>query len=300
VNRPDMSVCIVNWRTCAALRQCLNSLAMHSGGLQLQIIVIDNASGDGSVEMVQKEYPEVELIVNDDNIGYAAANNQALRISRAPYKLLLNPDIVVKPGALPALLHFIQQHPSTGAVAPRLVYPDGRLQYSCRTFPTPDIVFWEMLGLSRLARRSRIFGKYRMTWWDYDRARQVDQPMASALLLNGEALAQVGLFDEDFKIFFNDVDLCYRLKKASWEIWFTPDAEMIHYHGASTSQVRRQMIIESHRSFLRFYCKHYWGKINPVGYTLAVVALRVGCVVRFVIQTLCDAFRYLITTYNPN
>lgn len=298
MNQPDISVCIVNWRTCEALRKCLDSLTTHSGGLQLEIIVVDNASGDGSVEMVQKDYPEVELLVNDDNIGYAAANNQALRISRAAYKLLLNPDIIVKPGALRALLQFIQQHPSAGAVAPRLVYPDGRLQYSCRTFPTPDIVFWEILGLSRLSPRSPIFGKYRMTWWNYNDARQVDQPMASALLLNGEALEQVGLLDEDFKIFFNDVDLCYRLKKAGWEIWFTPSAEMIHYHGAATSQVRRQMIIESHRSFLWFYRKHYWGKINPVGYGLAVAALVAGCAVRFVVQTVRDGRRHPFISHN--
>lgn len=288
MNQPDISVCIVNWRTREALRRCLNSLAAHRGGLRLQVIVVDNASGDGSAEMVASEYPQAELVANDENIGYAAANNQALGASRAPCKLLLNPDIVVKPGALAALLDFIRQHPQAAAVAPRLVYPDGRLQYTCRSFPTPDVVFWEALGLSRLAPRSRIFGKYRMTWWDYDQARPVEQPMASALLLRGEALDEVGLLDESFNIFFNDVDLCYRLKRAGWEIWFTPAAEMIHEHGAATSQVKRQMIIESHRSFLRFYRKHYWGRINPLSYTLAVAALVTGCAVRLGVQTLHD------------
>lgn len=290
VNDLDMSVCIVNWRTREPLRNCLESLASNTEGLALQIIVVDNASGDGSAEMVASDYPHIELIANDENAGYAAANNQALRISRAPYKLLLNPDIIVRPGALRALLQFAHEHPSAAAVAPRLVYPDGRLQHSCRSFPTPDIIFWELLGLSRIAPRSPIFGKYRMSWWDYDEVRQVDQPMASALLLNGDALEQVGLFDETFPIFFNDVDLGYRLKQAGWQIWFTPAAQMIHEHGASTSQVRRRMIIESHRSFRRFYRKHYRGKMNLVWYGLAMVALVGGCGVRFAAQTLRDAF----------
>ena len=288
MNQPDISVCIVNWRTCEALRKCLESLAAYSGGLRLQIIVVDNASGDGSVQMVQHEHPEVKLIVNDDNIGYAVANNQALRISRAPYKLLLNPDIIVKPGALPALLRFIEQHPSAGAVAPRLVYPDGQLQYSCRTFPTPDIVFWRALGLSKLFPRSPIFGKYRMTWWDYTDERQVDQPMASALLLRGEALEQVGQFDEQFRIFFNDVDLCYRLQQAGWEIWLTPTAEIIHECGSSIAQGGAQMITESYRGFRQFYRKHYWGKINPVWCGLAIAVVSVGYSVRFVVKTLYD------------
>ena len=288
VNAPDISVCIVNWRTREALRKCLQSLAAHSAGLQLQTIVVDNASDDGSAEMVASDYPYVELTDNDKNIGYAAANNQALRAARARYKLLLNPDVTVKPGALPALLEFVQQHPSAAAVAPRLVYTDGRLQYSCRRFPTPDIILWEVFGLSRIAPRSRIFGKYRMPWWDYVETRQIAPPMASALLLNGDALDQIGPFDEDFPIFFNDVDLCYRLKQAGWEIWFTPAAEMIHEHGASTSQVKRQMIAESHRSFLRFYRKHYWGKINPIWYGLAIAALALGYTVRLVGQTLRD------------
>ena len=291
MNPPDLSVCIVNWRTREALRRCLESLAAHGEGLRLQIIVVDNGSGDGSAEMVANEYPQVELIANEENSGYAAANNQALRASHAPSRLLLNPDVMVKPGALRALLDFIRRHPSAAAVAPRLVYPSERLQYSCRSFPSPDIVFWEALGLSRLAPGSRVFGKYRMTWWDYGQERQVDQPMASALLLRAEALDQVGLFDEDFKIFFNDVDLCYRLKQAGWQVWLTPAAEMIHEHGASTSQVRWQMILESHRSFLHFYRKHYRGKTDPVTYALAVTVLRGGCAIRLVAQALRDALR---------
>ncbi len=285
---PDISVCIVNWRTREALRRCLDSLAAHAADLQLQVIVVDNGSGDGSAEMVTNNYPQVELIANEENIGYAAANNQALRGSRAPYRLLLNPDIIIKPGALPALLKFAHQHPRAGAIAPRLIYPDGRLQYSCRTFPTPDIILWEGLGLSRLVPRSRVFGKYRMTWWNYDEARQVDQPMASALFLKADALEEVGLFDERFRIFFNDVDLCYRLREAGWEIWFTPAAELIHEHGASTSQVKRPMIMESHRSFLQFYHKHYRGRISWIWYWLAVSMLIAACGLRYAVQTWRD------------
>ncbi len=149
VTPPDISVCIVNWRTREALRRCLDSLAAHAAGLQLQVIVVDNGSGDGSAEMVTNNYPQVELIANEENVGYAAANNQALRGSRAPYRLLLNPDIIIKPGALSALLKFAHQHPHAGAIAPRLIYPDGRLQYNCLTSSSRDlrIYNWRIHGL---------------------------------------------------------------------------------------------------------------------------------------------------------
>jgi GT2 family glycosyltransferase len=276
----DLSVCIVNWNTREHLRHCLEALHEHHGRLDLQVIVVDNASSDGSADMVRADFTEVVLIVNDDNVGYARGNNQALERADAEFALLLNPDTIVTDGALRALLDCAARHPKAGGLAPRLVYPDGRLQHSCRSFPTPDAVIYEVLGLSRLFPRSRRFGKYKMTWWRYDDERQVDQPMASAFLLRREAAREVGVFDEDFPIFFNDVDLCQRLRDAGWEIWFTPEATVIHAHAASTSQVRRRMIVESHGSFLRYYRKHYRGRANPLAYWTAVALLRVAEVVR--------------------
>jgi len=273
---PELSVCVVNWNTRELLDACLSSLAETAAGIVLEVIVVDNASWDGSAGMVRERHPNVILLENDDNVGYAAANNQALTTARASFKLLLNADIVIHPGALQELLQFAREHPRVGAVAPRLVYPDGTLQRSCRSFPTPDVVIYEALGLSRLFPCSRRFGKYRMTWWDYGEARPVDQPMASALLLRQEALDEVGLFDGQFPIFFNDVDLCSRLWETGWEVWYDPQATMTHHEGASTSQVRREMIAESHRSFLRYYRKHYRGRVNLLAYWTAVTILTIG------------------------
>ncbi len=273
---PDLSVCIVNWNTRDLLDACLNSLRDNAGGLELEVIVVDNASTDGSPDMVRERHPQAKLIANEQNRYYAAANNQALRLSRAAQKLLLNPDIVVPPGSLTTLLGFLEQHPHAGAVAPRLREPDGTVQRSCRTFPAPSAVLWEALGLSRLWPHHPVFGAYRMGWWDYDSERPVDQPMASALLLRGAALDQVGMFDEQFPMFFNDVDLCRRLWDAGWEVWFTPAAEMVHHGGAATRQVRREMIVESHRAFVAYYRKHYQGRLNPFAYSLTAGLLKVG------------------------
>ncbi len=273
---PTLSICIVSWNTRDYLDECLSGIRETSDEVSREVIVVDNASEDGSADMVRDEYPEATLIANDDNCGYAAGNNQAIEVATGEHVLLMNPDIVAHEGALDNLVDLLDRRPEAGAVAPRLILPDGSVQASCRSFPTPDVVLYEALGLSRLFPRSRIFGKYRMTWWDYDDERPVDQPMASALLLRGAALKEVGGMDEDFPIFFNDVDLCKRLWDAGWQIWFMPSASMDHVGGASTSQVPRRMLVESHRSFVRFYRKHYRGSICPIIYVGALALLGIG------------------------
>jgi GT2 family glycosyltransferase len=272
----DLAICIVNWNTRDLLDKCLQSIRDTQGALSVETIVVDNASTDGSAEMVREKHPWARLIANSNNRFYAAGNNQALQAVDAPFKLLLNPDIIVHEGSLQTLLGFMERHPDAGAVAPRLRGVDGEIQPSCRTFPGPDVVRYEALGLSRLFPRDREFGKYRMTWWDYDDEREVDQPMASAFLVRDAALQKIGLFDEQFPMFFNDVDLCRRLWDAGWEVWFTPVAEMTHLGGASTRQVRREMIIESHRSFVRYYEKHYRATLSPLEYSFTLCLLRVG------------------------
>jgi len=273
---PDLSVCIVNWNTRELLAACLGSLERTRGALRLQIICVDNASRDDSAAMVRTCFPAVELIANDTNRYYAAGNNQALERAAAPLVLLLNPDIVVHDGALQELLAALERHPEAGAVAPQLLLLDGSVQRSCRSFPDPAPVLWEALGLSRLFPRSRRFGRYRMTWWDHNDERPVDQPMASALLLRRAALEAVGRFDEQFPMFFNDVDLCRRLRDAGWQVWFVPEAKMTHHHGAGTRQVRRAMVAASHDSFLRYYEKHYRGRAPLPAYWAVRALLRAG------------------------
>lgn len=266
----QLDVCIVSWRTRDLLRACLQSLVGRSE--VAQIVVVDNASADGTVEMVRGEFPSVNLIANSANRGFAAGSNQALRAGEAPFALLLNPDTEVRANALRALLDVFEQETSAGAAAPQLLLPDGSIQRSCRSFPDPGAVLSDALGLARLFRRSRTFGRYRLTYWDHDSRREVDQPMASALALRRAALEEVGLFDESFPLYFNDVDLCYRLRQAGWRIIFEPAAKVTHHHGSSTRQVRRAAVRESHRALIRFYRKHYRGEVSRLAYA-AVIAL---------------------------
>ena len=240
---------------------------------------MDNASADKSGEMVSRKFPEAVLIQNRENLGYARANNQLIAASRGDFLLFLNPDVEVKGGALDSLLGLIESDEAIGAVAPRLLNPDGSVQPSCREFPTLEILLYEFLGLSKFFPKSRTFGRYRMTWWDYEEVREVDQPMASALLVRRRALDQVGSFDEAFPIFFNDVDLCYRLRRAGWRIFFTPEAEMIHKLGASTVHMRNK-IQESHRSLGRFFEKHYRERYGPLYCAVSLALIWAGQWVR--------------------
>ena len=270
-----LSIIIVNWNTRDLLRACLRSLGETCADAPHEVIVVDNASSDGSAAMVAEEFPQARLVANAENVGYAEGNNQGIELAEGEFLWLLNPDTEILPNAAERLLRFMQEHTDCGALGCKLLNTPTlqhsntpTLQRSCRTFPTPDVIIMEALGLSRLFPRHRLFGKYRMTWWDYDDVREVDQPMASSLLIRREVVEQVGGMDEAFPIFFNDVDLCYRIKQAGWKIYFTPDAQVIHHGGASTRQVKPQMIRESHQSLLRFYEKHYRGKISPLVYAL--------------------------------
>lgn len=255
-----LSIAIVNWNTRDLLLQALESIFAHPAP-SLEVIVVDNASSDGSADAVRAQYPQVHVIANSHNAGYAEGNNQALRLAAGSYILLLNPDVILPGGALTNAVAFMEAHPKAGALGVRQVHPDGSLQRSVRGFPSPLAVLWELLGLSRLLPNSRTFGTYRMTWFGYDREIEVDQPMGTFLLLSARAVREVGLLDEAFPIFFNEVDWCLRCKRAGWSIYFVPDIEIVHYGGASTIQVGAAMAWESRRGLLTFYQKHYSGAL---------------------------------------
>ncbi|HVF10066.1 MAG TPA: glycosyltransferase family 2 protein [Abditibacteriaceae bacterium] len=259
-----VSVLIVNWNTRELLRACLFSLRATCRAVAHEVVVVDNASQDDAAALVRAEFPEVRLIANTRNAGYAAANNQAFAIARGAFIWLLNPDTEVHPSALQHLIDFLLEDARRGAVASALIDArTGRPQFSCRTFPTPAALWVEAAGLAKCYPRSRRFGFYRMGWWRYHDTRQVEQPMASSLLLRRAAIEDAGgLFDEQFPIFFNDVDLCWRLRAAGWQIWYLPDSTVLHHGGGSTHQVWPEMIRESHRGLRRFYEKHYRGVLR--------------------------------------
>lgn len=272
----DLSVLIVNWNTRDLLRACLASLRSSLAGVDFtwEILVVDNASQDGSAAMVATEFPEVRLFANDRNLNYAAGNNQGLAQAGGEAVLLLNPDTEVPPETAPALLADLREHPGWGAVSPALVHPDGTVQESVRGFPAPAAIFGELTGLARLFPGSPL-GEYRPRALPKDRPSLVDQPMASAFLVRKTAFDQVGAFDLDFPLFFNDVDLCYRLKEAGWEIAYDPRVRVVHVGGASTRQVRQEAIRRSHEGLERFYAKHYRGRVPGPAYAVLIGLIRV-------------------------
>lgn len=255
------------------LLEALASLYAAPPAFGFEVIVVDNASADGSAAAVAERFLQVVLIANTNNTGYAEGNNQAIKTAQGAYILLLNPDVLLPPGSLERAVGFMESHLDAGALGVRQVHPDGRLQRSVRGFPTPLTVLWELLGLSRLLPRSRLFGAYRMTWFDYSHVAEVDQPMGTFLLMRRTVVEQIGMLDEAFPIFFNEVDWCLRCKRAGWKIYFTPEVEIVHYGGASTTQVGAAMAWESRRGLLKFYAVHYpSARFRPLRTLIALIS----------------------------
>ncbi len=270
-----LSVCIVNWNTQGYLRECLTALESYPPlGQEMEVIVVDNASTDGSAGMVAAEFPGAVLIASSVNLGYAEGNNLTLARATGDALLLLNPDVIVHPESLTRAAGFAAAHPGIAAFGCRLVGTDGKTQSSLRSFPDPGPVLWEYLGFSRLFPHSRLFGTYRMTWFDYESSIEADQPMGSFLWISRSAYDAVGGLDPQFPIFFNEVDWCWRAKRGhGLPIWYTPDVVVTHYGGGSTRQVKASMVRESHRSLLRFYDKHYQRIAPPMKWLIRTAVL---------------------------
>jgi hypothetical protein len=255
-----LSVIIVNWNTKDMLLACLASLRNHPPREPLEIFVVDNASSDGSADAVQASFPEAMVIALTRNAGYAEGNNAAFRQASGELILTLNPDTEVLQGSLDRATEIMVARPEIGALAARLIGADGRVQRSVRGFPSLLGILGDLSGLARLFPRSA-WGSYRLPSFDYETAQPAPQPMGTFLLYRRAALEAVGdpcvPFDERFPIFFNEVDLLYRMSLAGWPCWYSPEVSVIHHGGASTRQVRRAMIWESHRSLLRYFRKHH-------------------------------------------
>ncbi len=278
--RADLSIIIVNWNTRDLLARCLSSVvsgqssAADNCQLTTETFVVDNASADGSAAMVRERFPWVRLIENTENGGFARANNQAIRQSTGRYVLLLNPDTVVHPGALTALVTFMDAYPRAGACGPRLLNGDGALQVSCHPFPTLGREFGRLFHLDALWPRAR----YDMARWDPATPRAVDVVQGACMMVRREALEQVGLLDEGYFIYTEEVDLCYRLHHAdrpadhwplmdtetnlsnschSWQIYWIPRAAVVHYGGQSTGQMPAEMFLRLYGSKVLYFRKHY-------------------------------------------
>ncbi len=265
----DIGVVIVNYNTKTLLRRCLASL-LRNEGVRFQVCVVDNASQDGSADMVAEDFPGVALQPNPVNVGYPAANNQGLRYlgfpgSSAPrYALLLNADTEVPPDALAKVVAFADQHADAGIVGPKLVRPDGSLDLACRrSFPTPRIAFYRMVGLSKIFPRSRTFGQYNLTYLDEDMTAEVDSVVGAFMLVRREAMVDVGLLDETFFMYGEDLDWAYRIKRAGWHVYYYPGVTVLHVKRAASRQ-NPQARVEFWRSMEIFYRKHYAAGTSPL------------------------------------
>jgi GT2 family glycosyltransferase len=253
-----VSIIIVTWNSENYIKPCLLSILKQKDFTysDYEIIVIDNNSKDKTISIIKDEFSNVLLVKNKSNLGYAKANNQGFKVAKGDYILLLNPDTKLQNDFFLPIIDFIKQHENVGAVAPKIVNSDLSIQHSIRSFPSYSILCWEFLGLSHLFPNNRIFGKWRMFYFNYNEIAQIDQPMASCLLVRKSAVDQIGYFDEKFPMFYNDVDFCYRLIQSGWQIYYIPKSAVIHERGASTKLVRNRMIFSMHKSLYHYFEKH--------------------------------------------
>lgn len=260
---------VLNYRTAALTTTAVNHLlASDYPPDLLRIWIVDNASGDGSVQVLQQRFPEARIIVSDRNNGFAAGNNLAMRaiLAETPqdaeragiYVLLLNSDTEAQTDAIPELVRFLDTHPDTGIVGPKLVLADGSLDLACRRgFPTPQRAFWKLTGLSKLFPRNPRFAGYNLTHLDEDEVTEVDSVVGACMLLRLAAIEQVGLLDESFFMYGEDLDWAFRIKERGWRVYYDPRARVRHLKGASARRQPYRMIYEFYRAMWIFHRKHY-------------------------------------------
>lgn len=277
-----LSILIVNWNTKELLRKCLQSIDNYPPSIPYETIVVDNASHDGSFDMVEAEFPQVVAIQSGFNSGYARGNNIAFTVAKGDWLLTLNPDTEFFDKTLQKSIEELSKNPEWGVMGIRLIGPDGETQNSVRGFPTPLGILGQLSGLDRRYPLSK-FGAYTLPNFDYHSRGFAPQPMGTFLLFRRLSLASVAdprsPFDEQFPIFFNEVDLLKRLADAGVHCGYSGDCAIFHHHGAGTKQVRKSMIWESHRSLLRYFQKHLQGA-QRLWLPAIAVAVTVGAFIR--------------------
>jgi GT2 family glycosyltransferase len=249
---------ILHYRTPDLLVECLQSLRRHPFTLgTCEIWVVDNASGDGTPARIRRDFPEVQVLENPANLGFAAGNNRGIARSQGRYILLLNPDTQVQEGALDELVRFMEAHPDAGAAGGQLIGLDGEIQTSCREFPNLLGVILRGTPLHRLFPRHPSLCRYLMTDWDHRTPRPVDWVLGACLLIRREAWERVGPLDEGFFMYYEDIDWCYRARAAGWSVYYVPSARIIHHHRRESARGPFNRLTWIHlRSIMRLFSKH--------------------------------------------
>jgi len=249
----ELTIVIVSWNVRELLKKCLESIFENRADLALKIIVVDNASKDQTAEMVRANFPQVKLIVNASNLGFAQANNQGIKESQSDYILVLNPDTEIVDSALPTVLDFMKKNEQIGIVGAKHLNPDKTLQPSVRRFPNLPVLFLIFSKIAKIFPNLKTISHYLAKDFDYQKSQPCDQAAGSFLLLRKKMLDQIGLFDEQFFIWFEEVDLCRRAKTAGWGAWYLPTAEIIHRGGQSFSQ---QLTLKNQKIFFQSAYKY--------------------------------------------
>lgn len=252
-----LSVVIVSYNVCHYLVQCLDSVLRAIDGMEADVWVVDNASTDGSVVYAQRLFPQVHFIQNEENVGFSCANNQAIRLSQGEFVLLLNPDTIVGEDTLAGCIEFMERHPEAGALGAQMLNRDGSFAFeSRRGLPTPLTSFYKIVGLTRRYPKSRRFGRYYMRYLDENEPNRIEVISGAFMMLRRKALDQVGLLDEDFFMYGEDVDLSYRILQGGWQNWYVP-MRLMHYKGESTQKTSFRYVHNFYNAMLIFFRKHF-------------------------------------------
>ncbi|MBN2012915.1 glycosyltransferase [candidate division KSB1 bacterium] len=274
-----LSIIIVNYNVKEFLEQTLLSVQKAATAISHEIFVVDNASSDGSVEMLHQKFPHVRVIANKVNHGFAAANNQALKLAQGEFILVLNPDTVVQEDTFQLIINYMKSSPECGMVGCKILNPDGSLQLACRrSFPTPWVGFTRIIGLSRLFPKSKFFGRYNLTYLNPDETCEVEAISGSFMFLRKQVMDEIGYFDESFFMYGEDLDWCYRIHQAGWKIVYLPETKIIHFKGESSKKARIDLTMQFYRAMQLFVEKHYQSRYFhlPQWFLVSGIFLRAG------------------------
>lgn len=274
----QLSIIIVNYNVKVFLQQALQSIYNAISGIDAEVIVVDNNSVDGSLQMLSDNFPQVKVISNDVNVGFARANNQALKIAQGKYVWLLNPDTLIQEDTTTKLIRYMDENPKVGLCGCKILNADGSLQLACRrSFPTPWVAFTKLSGLARMFPKTKLFGRYNLTYMDPEVETSVDAISGSCMFARKEAVANVGLLDESFFMYGEDLDWAFRFHAAGWDVHYTPVTSIVHYKGESSKFAGWDALGNFYRAMDIFAQKHFRGMLAwPLHWML-----RIGIAIRF-------------------
>jgi len=271
----DLSIIIVNWNAKDYILNCIESIKENTKKINYEIIVVDNNSTDDSINCIRNKFSNVKLIENEENIGFSAANNRGIKIASGDYVLLLNPDTIIIEDALDKMVNYISHHKDIGILGPRLLGEDGKLRPGAhRSIPTPAIALTRILMLSKIFKNSKYFNKYNMNYLDENKIHKVEAVSGACMLIRRDFINEKGMLDEDYFMYGEDLDYCYKANDSKWEVVYYPKSVVIHYQGKSSSQQYLKANRWFNESMEIFYKKNLKNNYNVIVNFLVLFGLK--------------------------